>query len=79
MIFVEAILTYFVWVHGYGWLSLIPIVAGLVAGLCFSAGVGVSGGNLLELLKKKDPKISTADFFIDLIIVFALIIMLVAK
>lgn len=79
MLIIEAILTYFVWNDGYGWYALIPIACALISALFVNAGVSASGGNMQEMMKNKDPKLTTLGFFVDLIVTFALIIMLVAN
>ena len=79
MIIIEAILTYFVWMDGYGWYSLIPLGFALISGAFVNAGIMASGGDVKEMIKNRDPKLGTVAFIIDLIIVFILIIMLVAN
>ncbi len=79
MIFVNAILTYFVWNDGYQWYALIPIGCSLISTVFVNAGVIISGGDMKEMIKNRDPKLSVVAFIIDLIVAFALIIMLVAN
>jgi len=78
MIIIEAILCYFVWVHGWGALALLPLGVGVILAIFTGFGITAAGGNPQEMVKKRDPQMMVFVFIIDIIIVAIMVVMLLA-
>ena len=74
---IEIIMTYFVWIDGYSWLSLIPVSTGFIVGLSLKIGIQIFGGDAENI--NKYPKLKALALVCDLLVISILIIMLVAN